>query len=69
MSCEENERKLSWLNLRYYTGICMGGNEKKIRKTSVSPSPDRDVKSETPEYEAGVLSTRPRGLVNKLTYK
>jgi hypothetical protein len=48
-----------WLNLRCYLGICMEG----LRKTTKNlrqdrRSPSQDLKLGTPNYEAGVLTTR-----------
>jgi hypothetical protein len=58
------ERKLSWPNLKYYPGICLEGlrkTTKNIGQDSRSPGPD--LNSGPPEYEAGVLATRPRSSV------
>jgi hypothetical protein len=54
-------RKQSWPNLRYYPGIFLEG----LRKTTKALSQDnrfpcQDLNSGPTEYEAGVLSTRPR---------
>jgi hypothetical protein len=52
---KEYERKRSGTNYRYYPGIWVEG----LRKTSAR-SPGRDLKPGPPEYEVGVLPTRPR---------
>jgi hypothetical protein len=54
-------RKLLSSNLGYYPGTCLQG----LRKTTDNLSqdsrfPGRDLNLEPPEYEAGVLTTRPR---------
>jgi hypothetical protein len=54
-------RKRSWPNLRYYPGICLEGLRKATKNFSQdSRSPGRDLNSGPPEYEAGMLTTRPR---------
>jgi hypothetical protein len=49
------------LYLRYYPGICLEELRKIINKnlSEVSQTLDHDMKSGPPEYEAGVLITRP----------
>jgi hypothetical protein len=50
--------KWSWPNLRYYPGICLEGLSKMMRNISQdSRSPERDLNSGSPEYEARVLTT------------
>jgi hypothetical protein len=57
--------KRSWPNLRYYPGIRLGGLRKTTKNLSQgSRSPGRDLNPGPPEYEAGVLTTRPRRSVN-----
>jgi hypothetical protein len=52
------------LILRYYPGIRLEELRKSTKTLSQDcPSPGRDSNPGTPEYEAGVLSTRPRRLV------
>jgi hypothetical protein len=52
-------RKRSWLNLRYYPGICVEGLRKTMKNLSQdSRSPGRDLNPGHPEYEAGVLTIR-----------
>jgi hypothetical protein len=54
-------RKRYWPNERYYAGIRLE-ELRKTTKTSISIAGrrDRDLKLGPPEYEAGVLITRPR---------
>jgi hypothetical protein len=57
-------KKRSWPNLRYYSGICLEGLRKTTKNLSQdSRSPGRDLDPGPPEYEAGVLTTRPLVLV------
>jgi hypothetical protein len=54
-------RKRSWSNLRCYFGICLerlGINTKNLSQNSHSPG--RNLKQSSPEYEAGILTTRQR---------
>jgi hypothetical protein len=52
--------KLSWPNLRYYPAICLEGLKKTMKTLSQDKrSSGRDLESGPPEYEAGVLTTRP----------
>jgi hypothetical protein len=54
-------RKRSWPNLRYYPDICLEGLRKKTKNLSqFIRSPGRDLNPGPPEYEAEVLTTRPR---------
>jgi hypothetical protein len=54
-------RKRSWPNLRYHPGICLEGLRKDTETLSqYSRSPGRDLNPRPPEYEAGVLTTRPQ---------
>jgi hypothetical protein len=54
-------RTRSWPNLRYYPGIYPERPRKTTKKLSQdSRSLGRDLISGPPEYEAGVLTTRPR---------
>jgi hypothetical protein len=54
-------RKRSPPNFGYYPGICREGLRKTMKNLSQDTrSPSRDLKPGPPEYEAGVLTTRPR---------
>jgi hypothetical protein len=54
-------RKRSWPNLRYYAGIRLDKLNKPQKTTiSIAGRRGRDQNPEPPEYEAGVLTTRPR---------
>jgi hypothetical protein len=56
-----------WPNFRYYLGICLEGLRKTTKNLSqVSRSPGRDLNPGPPEYEAGVLTTRPRRSVPRV---
>jgi hypothetical protein len=60
-------RKSSWPNLWYYPGICLEGLRKTMKNLSQnSRCPNRYLNPGPPEYEAGVLTTQPRGLVTAL---
>jgi hypothetical protein len=60
-----SDRKRSWPNLRYYHGILLKGLWKtKKNLIQVNRSPSRDSKQEPFEYEAGVLTIRPRRSVD-----
>jgi hypothetical protein len=49
------------LILRYYQVICLEGLRKTMKPLRQdSQSPGRDLNPGLPEYEAGVLTTRPR---------
>jgi hypothetical protein len=55
------ERERSWPNLNYYPGSCLEGLRKSTKTLSLdSRSPGRDLNLGPPEYEAAVLTTRPR---------
>jgi hypothetical protein len=61
MDWKGSGRKRTRHNLKYYPGIHLEG----LRKTTEilthdSRSPGRDLNPEPPEYEAGLLTTRPR---------
>jgi hypothetical protein len=57
-------RKPSWPNLRYYPGIRVVRLRKTTKPMSQgSRSPGRDLNPGPPEYEAVVLTTKPRRLV------
>jgi hypothetical protein len=54
-------RKRSWPNLRYYPGTRLEGVRKTTKSLSQdSRSPGRDLNPGPAEYEARVLTTRPR---------
>jgi hypothetical protein len=48
------------LILRYYPGICLEGLRKQRKTCQDRRSSGPDLNLEHPEYEAGVLTTRPR---------
>jgi hypothetical protein len=55
------ERKRPGFNLRYYPGICWGERRKTTKTLSQdSRSLGGGMNPGSPEYEAGVLTTRPR---------
>jgi hypothetical protein len=59
-------RKRSWLILRYHPGIRLDGLRKTMTKiSSDSRFPERDMNPGPPEYEAGVLTNRPRRSVKE----
>jgi hypothetical protein len=61
----ECARKLLWPNVRYYPGTGLEGLRKITKNLSHdSRSPGRVFNPRPPEYEAGVLTTRPRRSVN-----
>jgi hypothetical protein len=58
-------RKRSWTNLRYYPGISLEGLRKTTNKPPLgSRSSGRDLNTGPPEYDAGMLTTRPRRSVD-----
>jgi hypothetical protein len=64
MKMERMRKEAVVPNLKYYPGLCLEG----LRKTSKnigqdSRSPGQDLNSGPPEYETGVLATRPRSSV------
>jgi hypothetical protein len=60
MKWKEFWRKRSWHNLKYYPGIRLEGRRKTTKTLSQdSWSPGRDLNPGPPEYEAGMLTTRP----------
>jgi hypothetical protein len=61
MNLKGYARKLSPPNLRSYPGICLEGL-RKTTKTLIqdSRSQGRDLNPVPPEYEAGLLTIRPR---------
>jgi hypothetical protein len=62
------ERKLSWPNKSGYPGIWLEGLRKVTKYVSrCSLSPDWNLNPRHPEYEAWVLTTRPRHLVLRLS--
>jgi hypothetical protein len=64
MNWKEFRRQRSWPTLRYYPGIHLKGLTKTTRNLSQdSLSPVRDFNPGPPEYESGVLTTRPRRLI------
>jgi hypothetical protein len=64
MNWKECGRKQSLPHLRYYLSICLEGLRNITKYLSQdSRSPGQDMNLGRPEYEAGVLTTRPRHLV------
>jgi hypothetical protein len=58
-------RKRQWPNLGYYLSIYREGPKKTMRNLGQDNGfPGRDLNPGPPEYEAGVLTTRPRCSVN-----
>jgi hypothetical protein len=69
MNWEGCGRKRSWTNSRYYPGICLEGLRKTMKNLSQdSRSPGRDLNPGPLEYEAGVVTTRPRRSVYTAVY-
>jgi hypothetical protein len=61
MNWKRCRRKRPWPNLRYSPVICLEGLRKNTKNLSQdSRCPGRDLNLGPPEYEAGVLTTRPR---------
>jgi hypothetical protein len=57
-------RKRSWPNFKVLSWHSTGGNEENYENLNQdSQSPGRESNPGPPEYEVGVLSTRPRRLV------
>jgi hypothetical protein len=53
-------RKWSWPNSRYYPGICLEGLRQITKNLGQDSRPSgRDLNPGPPEYEAGMLTTRP----------
>jgi hypothetical protein len=63
MNWKEFGRQWSWPTLRYYPGIRLKGLTETTRNLSQDRSPVRDFNPGSPEYESGVLTTRPRRLI------
>jgi hypothetical protein len=58
MMMERCGRKRSWINLRYYAGICLEVLEKTTKTLSQNRrSTGRDLNPGPPEYEVRVLTT------------
>jgi hypothetical protein len=58
MNCKGYVRKRSYLNLRYYSDICLEGLRKTMKKLSKSSRcPSQDLNAGSPEYESGLLAT------------
>jgi hypothetical protein len=66
MHCKGCGRKRSWLNLRYYTSICLEVLKKNISQDNRSPG--RDLNPGPPEYDAGMLTTKLRRSVSSARY-
>jgi hypothetical protein len=61
MNLKGCERKRLWSNVSHYPDICMEGLRKITKDLSLnSRSPGRDLNPRPPEFEAGVLTIRPR---------
>jgi hypothetical protein len=57
-------KKRSWPNLRYYPGIYLEELRKTTKACQNGRSPRRDFYLGPPEYEAGVITNRPRRSVS-----
>jgi hypothetical protein len=60
MNWKECGRKQSWLNFRYYRGICLDKLRKTTNKCQDNRSQRRDLNRGPLKYEAGLLTSRPR---------
>jgi hypothetical protein len=61
MNCKGYGRKGSWLNSKDYPGIRLEGLRKTTKTLNqYTQSPGRESNPKPPEYEIGVLTTRPR---------
>jgi hypothetical protein len=60
INCKGCGRKHSWPNFGYYPGICLEELTKATKNLSGSLCQGRHLNPGSPEYEAGVLTTRPR---------